>query len=679
MKADYLSYARATSVSLFGLVIQLAMGVGLLIYSILAKDHAAQSGAYAVLLGAAVWIVLAIVYDQHRRERVEALEQEQLDAQQGSSVFSAATNDELRVAARRLAWMHRFLVPGVSVLLAALLIGLAYWRIMDALPRIGYDKGGVDQFIKPTARGWAIALGLGIAIIGFIFARFVSGMAKQKVWANLRGGAAYAVLASLFGVAIAIGQFVDLANRDDVLRYLQLIIPGVAGFLGIEIVVSLLLNLYRPRKQGEIPRAAFDSPVLGFVASPDKIAQSIGGAISYQVGIDVTGTWAYQLVARAVLPLVLMGAGVIWVMTCVAVVGTSEQGIRVRNGKALERVGPGLYFKLPWPFETIDRTQTSTLQTVELATPAAGNEVRALLWTNDHKVKESYAVVRASRREAGAPDASEGSFELSLVAVRVPLKYRVSDLDLWERFASPATREELLKVLAQREVMLELAQRTDDEVIGRDRGDASAAILKRVQASFNSAKTGVEVLFAGIESVHPQREVAREFEKIVQAGQAREEIIERGKTEAIGTLTRVVGDLELARTIAQELQTRKQMQDRKAAEAEIAAQTVKIESLILKAGGRAGALLAQARSDRWGKHMSQRGQALAYAGRLAAYRANPQLYKATLYLGMIRDETVDARVYLVPDSELVRVRINAEDAGSGGNIFTSGAADSVPK
>ncbi|CAN5749550.1 hypothetical protein BH11PLA1_BH11PLA1_07710 [soil metagenome] len=719
MKADSFSYSRAASVSLLGLVIQLMMGVGLLIYAVLAHDHAAQSGSYAILLGVAVWLVLAIVYDQHRRERLEALEIEQLDAAGAkSSVFSEGGGDDLRVASRRLGWMHKLLVPGVSLVLAGLLIALAWWRISDALPRMGHSAAGVDLFVKPGNRGWAIALGLGYGIVGFIFARFVSGMAKQKAWANLRAGAAYAVLASVIGLAMAIGQFVDLASRDDVLRYLMVVIPGLAGFLGVEIIISLLLNLYRPRKPGEIPRAAFDSPVLGFLASPDRIAKSIGGAISYQVGVDVTGTWAYQLVARALLPLVLLGAVVLWIMTTVVVVGTTQRAVPVTNGQAGEVVGPGLYFKRPWPFASIDRTYTTTQREVELATPAPGAGLGALLWTNDHNVKEVYAIVRAApmaanlattntarssvgatpavsapsaapaagpKRDApvaGAPSgvehASSQGFDIALVALRVPLRYRITDLAKWERFAAEPMREEMLTTLAKRELMLEASRYTDDEVIGRKRAEASAAITARIQAAFDKAESGVEVLFAGIESVHPQREVAGEFEKIVVATRAREELQDLGRTAAISALTREVGDYDLALTIVRELSTLDQMTRAAGPARDIAVQTAKVENLIVTSGGAAGAALAQARADRWTRHMSQRGQALAYGGRLIAYRANPTLYKATLYLSMLRDELPDARLYVTPDTG-IRIRINSEDQGSGGNVFSSGASETPPK
>lgn len=675
MKPDYLSYSRASMVALLGLTAQILMGVGLLIYSVLGRDHAAQSAAYAILLGGVVWVTLAIVFDQHRRERLEALETEQLDAAQKSSVF-AGSGEELRVQARRLAWMHKFMVPAVSLALAGILIWFAWWRISDAAKLLGYDKFGADLFAKPMMRGWAIAIGLGLGVVGFIFGRFVSGMAKQKVWANLRAGAAYAVLASVSGLAMAVAHFIDAASRDDALRYLQIILPALAGFLGLEILVSLLLNMYRPRKPGEVPRAAFDSPVLGFIASPDRIAKSIGGAISYQVGVDVTGTWAYQLIARAVLPLVLMGAAVMWLMTCVSVVGTNEQGIRVRNGESIEKVGPGIYFKLPWPMESIDRIETSSLMEIDLATPSPGSDVAALLWTNDHKVKEQYAITRAAARKPAVGGSGAGANNLeqrdiSVVAVRVPLRFRISDVEKWERFGVPGKREDAVKALAQREVMLALATITDDELIGAGRKTISETIYKQVVESMAKAEAGIEVLYVGIENVHPQKEVARAFENIVRARQGLEELSDKGRASAIATLTGVVGNLELARNAAAELAVLNELKLKKASEQEITAQTLKVEGLLLNAGGKAGALLAEARAYRWERHMNERGNANAYAGRLAAFKANPMLYKARLYYDMLHDTLSETRLYLIPDSMgRTNINIKLEETGAT-NVLTN--------
>jgi hypothetical protein len=141
MKADYLSFKRASTVSLLGLVIQLFLGLALLIYSVIYFDGAALTASLYVLLGLPVWLSLAIVFDQHRRERLEALEAESL--KQGASVFEEA-GDELRVAARRVAIMHKYLLPAVSLAMAAMLIGIGWWRFSQGLALV---RGGE---IDPT-------------------------------------------------------------------------------------------------------------------------------------------------------------------------------------------------------------------------------------------------------------------------------------------------------------------------------------------------------------------------------------------------------------------------------------------------------------------------------------------------------------------------------------------------
>src|SRR4051812_8167838 len=294
MKADYLSYQHATHRSLLGLGIQLALGIVLLVYSIYAQDHAARTAAFYILIGVPLWLTLAVVFDQHRRERIEAVEAETFAASDAasSSVFERQAED-LRVAHKRLRWMYRFFVPTVTLLIAGLLIFVGMWRLQSG--NSVWTNFEEPAYLNPREahRGWSIAIGLGIAFIGFLFARYMSGMAKQKVWESLRAGAAYAAGMALLGLAMAVGHFIDIPGSDIVLRALVVVFPVLMIAMGAEFVVWFLLELYRPRKAGEFPRAAFESRVMGFLAAPDRIAESIGEAINYQFGYDVTDSWVY--------------------------------------------------------------------------------------------------------------------------------------------------------------------------------------------------------------------------------------------------------------------------------------------------------------------------------------------------------------------------------------------------
>src|SRR5690606_12399176 len=131
---------------------------------------AALTAAAFVLIGVVAWLALAVVYDQHRRERLEALEAEAFAASDAaaSSVFEESARD-LRVAANRLRWMQRFLLPGVSLLIGALLAGIGFWRF-----RTGRALASRAALPEALHSGWAIAIGLGVAFVGFLLARYAA-------------------------------------------------------------------------------------------------------------------------------------------------------------------------------------------------------------------------------------------------------------------------------------------------------------------------------------------------------------------------------------------------------------------------------------------------------------------------------------------------------------------------
>lgn len=666
MKADYQSFKRAASVCLLGLVLQLAMGLTLLIHSVLSHNHSGLTGALFVLLGGVVWLSLAVVFDQHRRERIEALEAEAIAQQGGRAASAFGEAEDLRVAGKRLAWMHRIMLPVVSLGYAGALAGIGYWRFRSGEALI--DPG---SFRPVEEHGWPISIGIALGFVGFMFARYVSGMAKQPVWANLRGGAAQAVGAAIVGVAIAVTHFIDYMGPDAASRYLQAILPALMMALALEVALNFVLGIYRPRRPGEVPRPAMDSRVLSFVAAPDRIAESIGGALNYQFGFDVTGSWFYQLLSRSVTALLVVGVAVLWLMTVVGVVQPNEQGIRLRLGGLVseEPLKPGAYLKLPWPLERIERFDTERVRRINIAGEAPTIS-GAILWTNDHKSAESFFLVQpaALERTAGVV-----SGDYSLVAAEIPLYYQVNDVIKFHTFAAADAREQVIRAEAQREVLRYMASMNVDDVLGRGRSAAAAELHRRISRRLAELETGVGVLFVGIEGVHPPRETAEEYEKYVGANQEREALIDMGQREASEMLINAAGSLRTAEqlvSLINRAELEADAEKRTALEAEIS-------DLIARAGGQAAVLLQQARADRWQKHMTARAEAEAYGGELMMYRASPRIYGATRYFDTLRDLIKDKRVYFVR-GENIEVRVNLEDSALGGNLFEQPKAQEAP-
>jgi regulator of protease activity HflC (stomatin/prohibitin superfamily) len=654
--ADHLSYRRATNVTLIGLVIQVVLAAVMLIYSRLFGDASAMTASIAMLMGIPIWVALALVFHQHARERLEALENAAFAGSTAAqaSVFEGAGVADNQAQAQRLAWMHRWFLPSMSLLVAAGFIGIGLLRFLFSRGLLKEDTA----FTPPRESGWAISIGLGAAVIGFIFARFVAGMAKQRVWALLHAGSATSVATALMGAALAVAHFALIAVKNEwFLRYLA---PAMAIFmvaLGAEMVLNFVLNLYRPRKVGEYQRPAFDSRFLAFVAAPDRLAQSISDAINYQFGFNVSSTWFYQLLARSVISLVALGGVIVWATSAFTVVRPHERGLLMRNGSLVREVGPGLVIDWPWPFTRVERFPAQGLNEIEVGTPPP-DQAGPILWTNEHTTQEKFAIVHATRGAA--------EWDPNLIAVELPVHYVVTSLEKYKRLAQNGPsddvdrmRRSLLKAVAEREVVEFLATFTVDELLGAERRNMGERLGTLLQDEYDRLDAGVKVTFTGVAGAHPEKTVAPAFEDVVRADVSRLKEIEKARADAIRTLAAVVGDVERARTIVAELDTLEKLKIDRVEKSRIVEQEQKVNELIASAGGEASSLISAARADRWQKHLRARARAVSSEGMLASYRAAPLPFKAARYLAALHEMTRDARVYIVPPQG-VRVRLNME-------------------
>lgn len=690
MKADYLTYRRGTSVSILGFSIELVLAVVLLIYSQYAGDHLAFTTAVYAGIGLIVWIVLAVMFDMHRRERLEVMEIETLGSVESGSAFSGG-EEELRVAARRLATMQKYFLPAVSLLVAAALIGAGWWRFQS-----GRGIIGIEDVIVPKMPGWAIAIGIGVAFVGFVFARFVAGMAKQPAWLLLRSGAAWCAGIALFGFAMAVGQFVQYAGHEDVLlRYLPVVFPIVMMALGAEVLLSFALNLYRPRRPGEDPRPAFDSRILGFLAAPDRIAESIGEAVNYQFGVDVTGSWFYQMMSRWIAVLLGLGALTAWLMTALVVIEPDQRALLLTWGQPADEVlEPGLHVKWPWPVSTIEvpeyerprfaggrhagaqtiRTATG-VRVIQIGTSPPDHGVGPILWTKQHAANEDYLIVQPDQtetddqRESTAPDAA-------LVAVEVPLQFSISDVRAYEELATPGMRDELLRAIGRRAVTQYLLKLSVDDILALRRTELAAdlrAVLEAEYAKLNSGRgAGINILFVGVEGVHPPQQVATAFERVVESQQLREAAIENAQRVQVETLTRAAGSVASAERVAQMLDELDELKRTGASAEEMGKVRFNIQRELERSGGEMGSLLISASATRWSRHMDERGRAALYVGQVASFVASPEVYRTGKYFEALAAAMKDARVYIVPDSDGM-VRLELQDEGAGADIFDPNA------
>ena len=646
MRIDHHAYQQATRVAGIGLLVQAAIGLTMLIFGLSADDTPFVHASLVVLLGLLPWGGLTALFHQHKLERLEALEEDELAAGRGdaASVFEREGTDT-RVAARRLQRMHQVFMPVLSVVVALAMIGVGLLILRDLRAVADEQK----DYLLTDLRGWAVAICLGFAGVAFIFSRFVAGMAKQDVWQNLRGGASAMVGISIVTLAVAVGIVFRFFDNDEVVGWIDAALPWYLFVLAAEVVLNFILNVYRPRVPGEVPRPAFDSKLLSLVAAPDNIVRTINDAVNYQFGFDITSSWGYRLLTRSVAGLAATAAAVVLILSTMVVVEPNEQAIRLSAGSLVseEPAGSGIMLKLPWPIQSAERYEVSNVRQLHLTSRQLAPPDVQLFSTDLGRLFDAPLdpfVVRAS----ASADRSRTTDLLSLVDAEIILQYRIREdgglmeflrfvPDVRQRRQDLDDRERALRAIALREVGAQMRSMTLDEVLASGRLALAAILRERIQAAFDRAESGIELAAVTIPLLRPHADAARAWEEFSVAVQRRRQRVVGGEAEVASGLAAVIGDPANASPVIEAIEAYERAVDEHGAgHPDSAAALAVAESLILEAGGEAALTLAEASSSGIVQIMDARSQVARIESETLPYEAAPDLYRVLEEMAVYR-------------------------------------------
>jgi membrane protease subunit HflK len=646
---DALVFRRALTAAISGLVIQVALLAGTGLTALWADSQAMYAAAWHMLGGLAIWIVLMLIYQQHESERVQRLAAEKLtDTSKAAAIFGNLS-DDLDAARGRLDRLYRLGLPIVSGLVAIYLLAaggtLLYFHFKAAKAAGSDSLPGLADGADPVGLMFVTAA---IAFTAFVSARWISGYARQRAWQLLRGGASYlmscfVVAALLFAGAAAVA----VAGDQRMFGWLAVVIPAVMILVGVEILLTLLLESYRPRVPGEIPRPAFDSRVLGLLTAPESLGRVVAETISYQFGVEVSRSWLYQLLGKAVTPLTILGIGVLLGLSCLTIVGPDERGIPLRWGQmAGDPLPPGIHLKWPWPIETTELHPVGRVQEILISSDLTGKSknAEAILWTNDSD-KDSLMgqedFLSAPGRDGDAID----SAGVSLVSADVIVQYSVGDL---KEFVLGATNHrQMLQLVAQREVSQYFAAHDIDSLLSRGRTEAGGELEQAIQQRLDAMGLGIKVVGVAVTTLHPPiGKVSRAFHYQIGAVQAKETAIQRARKEAVEKLAKVAGSVALSMEIdaaIRRLDSLRVAGDKDQA----AAVEQEIDQLISTARGEAAELLHQARAYRWRRSVGERASSDRFAGELLAYEASPVYYRTRRFLEVLAEGLTGRRKFVI--------------------------------
>lgn len=583
------SFARSRMAAIFGLVAQIVAAIAVFLinanfFQIPGLDHL---GWYLVC-GVPIWFIALLVFRQHELAALEAMDLEELRREKkttgaGEALFDAEGGGGIgfMVARARLEWMQKWLVPIFGLIFAVLMLGIGAWKFLH-LRKLELNADVTRSpwpIINPEAAPILLIALTVLTLLLFLVSRYASGLARNVQWQLLRGAGSHTLGMTLASFALVIVYGIYLYMPDvNWEKYVTYAIPLLMIVLGFETFANWVLDIYRPRAPGVVPRACFDSRLLGLFSEPGGIAASLAEAMNYQFGFQVSQTWFYQLLQRTLVPLVAVAVLIIWLLTCIVIVEPNQHAIIERLGRqvnAEKPLGPGLYFKAPWPIDVLHTFNTGELHQFAVGykvgfQPAADphkGDSSIELWTDDrHSGRDHFnfvvpppPVIQGPTSQptdlSSAGVAAGKSAPVNLIRMEIFVQYRIDPTRLAEftqhNFGDDrVSPEDMLRSLAWAEVVKIAAHSPVERLMDMPRETLSAELQKRLTEKAADAKLGLSIVFVGLSNIHPEKTVADAYRKVITARQEAITEIRRARVEQEKILSEIAGDRQRAGLLA---------------------------------------------------------------------------------------------------------------------------------
>ena len=242
---------------------------------------------------------------------------------------------------------------------------------------------------------------------------------------------------------------------------------------------------------------------------------------------------------------------------------------------------------------------------------------------------------------------------VSLVIAAVPVQYRIKDLYSFvynhqdpEKLLESISYRELTKYAASAKIEVEQESEAEQSLIGMGRALAGQTLSKRIQAAADDAKLGVEIVFVGLQGVHPPVEVAADYQKVIGAFQIKQKVILDAQAERSKTLGTLVGSIRRAEELY-DLALKYQQAEESGSSAEIDSLGKQLDKAFEEARGDIFKMLREAQSYAFTKETLAEATSLQFAGQRKAFDAAPKIYVHEQKLAVLEEALDKIRKYVV--------------------------------
>ena len=486
--------------------------------------------ASVVLLGIGALISIFSFVQGHliSREQDEALEMQALDQTRGNeSLFAGAAEDAYPARNARIQF-EKWIVPVFSLhVLFCQILGL-YWiysRLSDT------ETASLAQ-----ASVMAIMFNGLFLIILFLMGKYSAGLSRMNDQELLRPSASYLLLGAVVSTSVLISQTATYFGYPGWDKGVTWVVFTIIAISALENLITLTLEIYRPRIDGKKARLLYDSRLIGLLGQPGSLIYTATQALDYQFGFKFSETWFYRYIEKKLALIISIQFLVLFFSSSFVVINANEKATLERFGALKGMLEPGFHLKLPWPVDKIYRFKTDEVHSFTLGVlddnyqeDREENETRILLWTVPHghnstdNPREIMNMIVASDVNIAGTDSKTPS--VNLLTISIPVQYRISNLTNW--IEQTDNTGKLLQGLAMREVTQFLIGADIDNLMGAGYTDAQTSLQEQIQKQANAHNLGAEILFVGLQHIHPpvgQNEnskesggVAENYEKVIVA------------------------------------------------------------------------------------------------------------------------------------------------------------------
>ncbi len=208
----------------------------------------------------------------------------------------------------------------------------------------------------------------------------------------------------------------------------------------------------------------------------------------------------------------------IWLASGFFMVQEGQTAVILQFGKFKYTTGPGINWRMPWPFQSAEIVNLSAVRSVEVGRST-------------------------SIKDSNLKDSSMLTQDENIIDVRFTVQYDIQNASdyLFFNKTDRGGDEELVTQAAETSVREIVGRNKMDAVLYENREQIAQALAKSVQSILTAYKTGIRVISVNVQSVQPPEQVQAAFDDVNKASQDRERAISEGQAYANDVIPRAKG------------------------------------------------------------------------------------------------------------------------------------------